>query len=243
MKFAPDIQRNLLHMAIIRRQLEAGGAEIITPEQAELDELLEQQRRLRDATASAAMAVEDMETEILRIQADERKLRRRVADDREALRATTDPEKRRDLEHDEYSAKSRIADLLSELAEAHNEIHALRSNHDNHGARLDELNKKVDLATRARDAAAESRHHLSEENIIEDIARIRAELPAELVEAYDAAYQEYGVGAAFFNGRSCGGCHMVLPANDRTRIRNLPEDELAECPNCATLLVRTSLQN
>ncbi|MDO5684273.1 MAG: hypothetical protein Q4G46_15795, partial [Propionibacteriaceae bacterium] len=126
MKLDPTQQDILLDLATTERSLDVvGDSAFVTPEQKELDRLISEQARMRNAAGSAQMAVDDMEAEILRIQEDERKLRRRERDDKAQLAAETDPERRKDLEHDRYSAKSRIADLMGELTEAHNEIHAL----------------------------------------------------------------------------------------------------------------------
>ena len=108
---------------------------------------------MRSAASSAQMAVDDMELDILRIQEDERKLRRREADNKQQLQSETDPEKRKDLDHDLYAAKSRIADLMSELKECHNEIAALRNNRDVHGARVDDIARQIELAERSAEAA------------------------------------------------------------------------------------------
>ncbi len=198
----------------------------VRPEVKELQKLLDERTRLTEASASAQLAVDDMELEILRIQEDERKLKKRELDDKRQLGAETDPERRKDLEHDRYAAKSRIADLLSELKEAHNEIAALRNNRDVHAARVDDINRKVDAAQRTVDA-------LPEEEVV-DIDALRAKLPDEVLDAYD------DIGAAKFNGRACGGCFIQLPPAERAEVMAEPEDTLPTCPNCGTLLVRVT---
>ncbi|MCZ9308240.1 zinc ribbon domain-containing protein [Corynebacterium uberis] len=231
MKLASNNQHLLLELAATYRE----GADQPTPEQTHLDELRAERSRLATAAASARMAVDDMETEILRIQEDERKLRARQRDDEASLSAETDPSRRRDLEHDRYSARSRIADLMGELMEAHNEIHALRTNAESHGARLDELDRRIAAATRARDAAASAGEATDPDT---RRATLTAALPAAVVEEFEAVREENGVGAALFNGRSCSGCYMILPVADRSRIANAPADELPTCPNCGSYLVR-----
>ena len=135
MKLSAEEQPILLELAKADRV--AAHPDSARPEEQELERLLKERKDLQAASAAAQMAVDDMELEILRIQEDERKLKKREIDDKRQLGAETNPERRKDLEHDRYAAKSRIADLLSELKEAHNEIAALRNNRDNHGARLD----------------------------------------------------------------------------------------------------------
>jgi len=223
MHLSKDLQPVLLQLA----QADAASSQPrVRPEEQELQKLIDERKRLTDASAAAQLAVDDMELEILRIQEDERKLKKRELDDKRQLSAETDPERRKDLEHDRYAAKSRIADLLSELKEAHNEIAALRNNRDVHAARVDEANRKVEAAQRAVDA-------LPEENDV-DVDALRAKLPDDVLGSYDA------IGAAKFNGRACGGCFIQLPPAERAEVLGEPEDELPTCPNCGTLLVRVS---
>ncbi|MGX0630046.1 uncharacterized protein ACUW8P_001153 [Corynebacterium afermentans] len=223
MHLSKDLQPVLLQLA----QADAASSQPrVRPEEQELQKLIDERKRLTDASAAAQLAVDDMELEILRIQEDERKLKKRELDDKRQLSAETDPERRKDLEHDRYAAKSRIADLLSELKEAHNEIAALRNNRDVHAARVDEANRKVEAAQRAVDA-------LPEEDDV-DVDALRAKLPDDVLSAYD------DIGAAKFNGRACGGCFIQLPPAERAEVLGEPEDELPTCPNCGTFLVRVS---
>ena len=195
MHLSQDLQPVLLELALADA---AKGQTRVRPEEQELQKLLDERTRMTEASASAQLAVDDMELEILRIQEDERKLKKRELDDKRQLSAETDPERRKDLEHDRYAAKSRIADLLYELKEAHNEIAALRNNRDIHAARVDELNRKVETAQRTVDA-------LPEEEVVET-DELRSRLPEDVLKAYD------NIGAAKFNGRACGGCFHPTPA-------------------------------
>lgn len=239
MKLSPASQLTLLELANLQRNLHTSSTATELPEQRELDALLTKQVRMHDAAAAAQMAVDDMENEILRIQADEIKLRRRDKDAREQLGAELDPEKRKDLEHDRYSTKSRLADLMAELQEAHNEIHALRNNRDVHGAQVDELAHKVEVATRARDAAAESASHIPDPE--QRVEELRAQLDEQVLVQYDQQREENEVGAALFNGRACGGCFIVLPPADQSLIRMAPVDEVPQCSNCGSYLIRKAV--
>ena len=177
-----------------------------------------------------------MEREILRIQSDEARLRSRIADNKKQLMAATDPSTRKDLNKDLYTTKSRLNDLLSELAEAHNEIHALRNNRDLANQRLAEAEQVFDVAQAAKDAAPATPTAADREH---RMAEIRQSLPADIIAAYDAQRSENSVGVAAFNGRSCGGCFIILPAGDIAAIRTAAADELPQCPDCGSYLVRT----
>lgn len=239
MKLDVSLQPQLLELANLERAADHSGSvePAPTPEQDELDKAQARHSRLQSAAASAQMALDDMEREILRIQADERKLRRRERDDKRQLSAETDPERRRDLEHDRYAAKSRIADLLSELKEAHNEIHALRNNVDVHGAKLDESERKLDAARRAADAAAEAESNKPDPAV--RISELRAALPDDVLAEYETQRTENGVGVAEFKAaKTCGGCFIVLPPADRSAVRNAAANELPQCSDCGSYLVR-----
>ncbi|APT92152.1 Zn-ribbon protein [Corynebacterium phocae] len=235
MKLDVELQQKLLELANIERSL---GVEVSQelPEARELVQLEAQLDRTRKAAGSARMAVDDMELEILRIQSDERKLRARERDDKAQLTAATDPDVRRDLEHDLYAAKSRIADLMSELQEAHNQIHALRNNVESHGAQVSELERKVEAARRELDSAQAA--HEARPDSSQRLAELRAELPAEVLAEYDSVRHENGVGVAQFTNRACGGCYIQLPPASVNHIRTTSETLLPQCPDCGTYLVR-----
>lgn len=237
MKLDPTQQAVLLELANTERSMDVvGDKAFVTREQKEYEDLVREQQRMLNASASAQMAVDDMEAEILRIQEDERKLRRRERDDKAQLAAETDPERRRELEHDRYSAKSRIADLMSELAECHNQVHALRNNRDVHGAKSDEIARRLEVARRAAESANEAAAAIQDPQA--HIEELRAQLPPEVLAAYDAQKNDSDVGAADFNGRTCGGCYIVLSGIDQQRINRAPADELPHCPECGTYLIR-----
>ena len=235
MKLPQDLQNILLELATLERSQAHGGTPTI-PEQEEYEKAQAAHARLVDASGSAQLAVDDMEMEILRIQADERKLRQRERDDKAQLGAATDPETRKDLEHDLYAAKSRIADLMSELQEAHNEIHALRANLDVHGAKVSDSERKLEVLKRAAEAAQEAAANRPDPQV--RIGELREQLPADVLEEYETVREENGVGAAALTGRACGGCFIVLPPAEQNAVRNAAADELPQCSDCGSYLVR-----
>lgn len=241
MKLAKGLQPVLLELANLERSkaygAANGGANTQSPEDLELAKLEANHARLLDAAGSAQMAVDDIENELLRIQADQIKLRRRERDDRAQLTAETDPEKRKDLQHDLSATQLRLSDIVGEIQEAHNEIHALRQNVDVHGARIDESTRRIELARRAAEAARESAANQPDPE--EKIAELRGQLPADVIAEFDRQRIENGVGAApFMQGKTCGGCHIVLPPADRSAILNAAADVVPQCSDCGSYLIR-----
>ncbi|MFH0412921.1 zinc ribbon domain-containing protein [Corynebacterium sp. L4756] len=239
MKLEAEKQQTLLQLSRVLRLNAVGAQAPELEEKVELDKAEAEHKRALDAAAAAQMAVDDVENDILRIQADERKLRKRERDDKAQLSAATDPEQRRELEHDRYAAKSRIADLMSELQEAHNEIHALRNNRDVHGARVDETAKKVETARRAFEAADAAAPVEEERDIDAEISKLRDQLDEATLAEFERQREENGIGAeAFKSGKTCGSCSMVLPPAERAAIMNAPKDEMPQCSDCGSYLIR-----
>lgn len=218
-------QKLLLELANLERGLAVSSKPQEDPHQA----LLQQRSTLLKSSMAAQRALEDIEKDILRIQDDERKLRARERDDVAQLSAETDPERRKDLQHDLYTAKSRIEDLMYELKECHNELAPLRQNVDLHQQKLRDLDSQI------KELEAQGQVSV---NSVTRVAALKAQLPPEVVAEYEGRRQENGIGVAFFNGRSCSGCAIQLTAGDRAEIAATPDEELAECPNCGSKLVR-----
>ena len=239
MKLEPKKQQVLLELSRTMRLNAVGAQAPELAEKADLEKAETEHKRALDAAAAAQMAVDDVENDILRIQSDERKLRKRERVDKAQLSAATDPDVRRELEHDRYAAKSRIADLMSELQEAHNEIHALRNNRDVHGARVDEAARKVETARRAFEAAQEAVPAGPERDIDREIAELRAQLDDDVLAEFERQRMENGVGVEAFKAeKTCGSCSMVLPPAERAAILNAPKNEMPQCSDCGSYLVR-----
>ncbi|MBZ8178458.1 hypothetical protein GSS88_11790 [Corynebacterium sp. 3HC-13] len=95
--------------------------------------------RLERAYRAAEQALHDIEDDIVRIQDEEREYRRQERQLREQLNSPNISDTQRQEARDQrYLLKCRIADLASELQEAHNEVHALRNNRDRAQAALEQ---------------------------------------------------------------------------------------------------------
>jgi uncharacterized protein len=61
----------------------------------------------------------------------------------------------------------------------------------------------------------------------------------DLLAEYDHLRKQLGgVAIARFEGGSCLGCHLRLPAMEVDRIKHLPADELVHCEECGRILAR-----
>lgn len=111
-------------------------------------------------------------------------------------------------------------------------------------ARLDEdRTAAASLATEAErltssitEAEVEIEAAITAEMEVRD--RLFPALPSELAERYELLRSHLGgVGAARLVGERCDGCHLTLPSVEMERIRRLPPEEIATCPQCDRILV------
>ena len=225
MKLASEPHRSLLELATPER---AGDSSVVSEEQQKRDRLTKELADARSVLGTSQVNISDIEVDIRRIEADMSKLRQREKANKAGLGAAVDVEQRRDLQHDLSTTYRRLHDLRGELKECHDELHALRATAERHKARVAELSDALDRITVPTD------------NCAERISELRALFDAATLADYDDQVEVYGVGAAAFNGRTCGGCFIVLPPMSVSQIRNAPADDVPRCPDCGTYLVRTT---
>ncbi|MBV7281732.1 C4-type zinc ribbon domain-containing protein [Corynebacterium sp. TAE3-ERU30] len=235
MRLAAHLQPMLAELA---RRERVGAGPLKKEEQAErevLEALLAQRAEERNARAASQMSTEDQRWAVSRIEADIRKLRRREKANVQALGASTDTATRRDLEHDLRSTRQKLGEQQNLLQEAEQRVAAAEMNTMASGAESDELDRKIEAAERAV-AAAQHATEAAEASNAERITEIRAELPEDALRLLAASASAFG--AAFFNGRTCGGCSIILPVAQASAIMSAPSDSVPTCPECGTYLVR-----
>ena len=91
MKLEAKKQQTLLKLSRVLRLNAVGAQAPELEEKVALDAAQKEHKKALDAAAAAQMAVDDVENDIMRIQSDERKLRKRERDDKAQLSAATDP--------------------------------------------------------------------------------------------------------------------------------------------------------
>ncbi len=201
----------------VEQRLAALGGELADV-QARVDDLAGRQRQLEERIAAAAD-------------------RRHTIEQR--MRSGDVPSARdlQAMDHEVQQLGARQAQFEDEemaLLEEEEPIDAVLSEHQAAAAVLDADRERL----RASIAVAEK-------EIVATIAAeeaLRAEsaagLPGDLAERYEVLRTRLGgVGAARLVGDRCDGCHLTLPSVDVERIRNLPPEVVATCPQCDRILV------
>jgi hypothetical protein len=185
---------------------------------AQVDELSGRQKELEERIAATARRRHDIE-------------QRMVSGDVSASREL------QAMDHEVHQLAERQAELEEE------EI-VLLEEEEPLDAELDRLRSEADgldaEAARLEEAVARAEKEIGVDIGAEEV--LRAEhargLPDDLAERYEFLRSRLGgVGAARLVGDRCGGCHLNLPSVEIERIRRLPADEFATCPQCDRILV------
>lgn len=211
----------------------------VLPERVELGRVLKRQTATAEAIAEVQAQVDDLA------------LRQQELEERIAAAALRRHEIERRMESGDVSASR---DLQAMDHEVH-QLEVRQVTFEEEEIALLEEEEPLDVVLAERQQASEallSEITRLEAAVAEAEVEIRAAvvseealrnelvtgLPDELVQRYEKLRSRMGgVGAARLVGDHCDGCHLVLSSVEVERIRRLPPDELATCPECDRILV------
>ena len=242
MKASPEAQLRLLDLADLDAELgRLDHRRRGLPEHAELTQLEQRDRDLRDELAALQATEGDLKREQSKAEADVEQVRSRITRDRARLDAgqVSSPKelenlqseiesllrRQSDLEDVELEVMERLEGTQSRLAQATDERKTVADDIQTVTARRDEI--LADLAEQSGKAADQR-------------AAVAAQEPADLIDLYEKLRAQHGgVGAAALRRGQCQGCHLSLNTVDLNAIRAAAPDEVLRCEECRRILVRT----
>lgn len=235
-------QWRLLDLQALDRRLDQiAHRKASLPESRRLAELTSALGQLDSDLVRARTALQDVQREIAKAEADVQLVRDRSARDQARLTAGTGSAKDlQALQHEVASLARRQSELEDVELEVMERAEALQGSVDGLVAQRGELTAQVDDAAAARDAAMGA---LDGEGGALSASRedVVAGVGAELVGLYEKIRASSGgTGAAALKQRRCEGCRLELNSVDMSRIRSAPEDEVLRCEECRRILVRTA---
>ncbi|PPF47967.1 MULTISPECIES: zinc ribbon domain-containing protein [unclassified Rathayibacter] len=238
MKASPAHQRELLTLA----SLDTRGAQLrhalaTLPQIARIQAMQARDNETRRSLAERTGRLEDVRTELGRIESDVSVVEKRLIRDRDRLQTasaakdiaaleseiTSLVKRRGDLEDIELTLMERIEGIESEVAAAQ--------------AERDEVVASLGTLAEERDAQAEKLRD-KQEALVRDRADLVTTLPEDLVELYEKQRARYGVGAALLRGKVSEGSGVALTESDLSWIRASAPDEVVLCPDSGCILVR-----
>ncbi len=186
--------------------------------QAQVDDLAGRQRQLEERIAAAAE----------RRHAIEQRMRSGDVPSARDLQA---------MDHEVQQLGARQSQFEEEemaLLEEEEPLDALLAGHQAAAAALDADGERLRAAVAVAEQEIEAT--IAAEEALR--AESAAGLPGDLAARYEVLRSRLGgVGAARLTGDRCDGCHLTLPSVDVERIRHLPPEAIATCPQCDRILV------
>ena len=181
--------------------------------------------------------VEEMERESERIGGDLELVERRIAKDMDRMNQSSNSKDIQGIQH-ELDTLARRKDELET-----SELELLESIDDERSA-LEQLSQRKKVLEAELDEAKSSTRDqvsvvgaqiLELENVI---GRIRASAAADVLAIYDQRATR-GVPIGKLMKSTCGACNMSLTSTAMNELHKVAQDELARCPECTAILVRS----
>ena len=241
-KASPEAQLRLLELADLDAEL--GRLEHrrrSLPEHAELSQLEQRDRELRDEIATLEAREGDLRREQAKADADVEQVRSRVGRDRARLDAgqVNSPRELENLQSEIESLLRRQSDLEDVELDVMERLEAAQARLKEAGAERAAIGTDAAAVVARRDGAlAEIAGQSEAAAARRDV--VVAEEPADLIDLYERLRAQHGgVGAAALRRGQCQGCHLSLNTVDLNAIRAAAADDVLRCEECRRILVRT----
>jgi uncharacterized protein len=232
-------QRSLAEIAEIDAELtRLAHRQSHLSEQQRYEELQREHLAANERLAALRLALEDLDGQVGRFEAEIDAVRQREDRDRALLgTGTTNAKQLSDLQHELETLQRRQDSLEESLLEVMERREELQGDQARDLAAIDALQNDLATAQKARD------------EVVADIVQLRqsreerrAELVGGLDDALMAIYDRQRdnglMGAGLLLGGRCGACRMELDRGEMARISAAAEDDVLRCPECGAILLR-----
>lgn len=199
---------------------------------------------LRDEILSASQEVstqrgktEEIEREIARVATDLELVERRLAKDNELVATSSNAKDIQGIQHEIQTLTNRKDDLETSELE-------LMESLDSESSALEQLREHKRVLEEKLEAArsqTESDSKVLQAEILQlesDAGKLRAASDPEVLAVYDQRATR-GVPVGRLLTSTCGACNMSLTSTAMNELHKIPQDEMARCPECSAILVRS----
>lgn len=208
------------------------------PQQKVYERVQLERNTTNDRLASVRIALEDLDTQVARLEDEIDAVRKREGRDRCLLSSgATDVKQLSDLQHELETLQRRQTSLEDSLLEVMERREELQAQLIAESKLIDTL--QADLASAQNDldtALAEidqARHqHASRRDVL------AASLDPNLWALYERQRALGGSGAGSLQGHRCGACRIEIGRGELAHITAAAEDEVLRCPECGAILLR-----
>lgn len=209
------------------------------PEQQRYVDLEGSQREVADRLAAIAIATEDLDAQIAKLESEVDAVRKREDRDRGLLNsgAVGDPKQLEELQHELGTLERRQASLEDSLLEVMERREQLAADQAGEQSTLEGVQADLAAARQARDAALAEVEQARTETASRREA-MAAAIDGDLLALYERQRAASGIGAGRLLGGRCGACRIELDRGELARISAAAEDEVLRCDECGAILLR-----
>ncbi len=233
-------QRSLLELAEIDAELSRLAHRAThLPEQQSYDQVLADQRAAADRAAVLAIALEDLDAQVAKLESEVDSVRKREDRDRGLLDSgsVTNSKQLEELQHELGTLERRQASLEDTLLEVMERREQLADDHSREQASADTLAQDLAAAGQSRDVALGEVEGVRAERGVRR-TEVVAAIDGDLLDLYERLRKASGIGAGRLLGHRCGACRIELDRGELSRIAAAPDDEVLRCSECRAILLR-----
>lgn len=239
MKADVEQQRSLLELAELDAELHriAHRANHLA-ERADYDRVQAEHTSICDRLAAVGLALEDLDTQIARLESEIEAVRQREDRDRAMLDSgVTNAKQISDLQRELETLQRRQSSLEDSLLETLEQREQLQEKRTAESTVLDALAADLAAAQQALDTALAEIESTRQQRSARR-AELTAALNADLLALYERQRGSGGAGAGRLKGSQCGACRIEIDRGELARISAAAEDDVLRCPECGALLLR-----
>lgn len=181
-------------------------------------------------------ALDQVELDLARAEADLKLVEQRIEKDAAALNATSSSKDAQGIQSELETLKKRkseLEDLELAILERKDEVETIYKTVLTDKQAIDEELAAKESANEAEIMKLRSGLDLSTAQRSQQASRI----DAELIALYEKKSSR-GLAVGRLLGRECGACRMTIGATALAEINAMPRDEIATCPDCQAILIR-----
>jgi predicted nucleic acid-binding Zn-ribbon protein len=232
-------QRSLLELAELdaeRARIEHRAGHLV--ELQRLEEIQAMHREANDRLAALQIALEDLDEQVRKFEAEIDAVRQREDRDRGLLDSgATDAKQLTELQHELETLERRQSSLEDSLLEVMERREELQTEQAAELTKIDELQRDLGEAQQAYDDARSELDQLREQSLSRRDELV-AGLDPDLVALYERQRTGGGAGAGLLQGDRCGACRIEIDRGELARISAAAEDDVLRCPECGAILLR-----
>lgn len=239
MKAAPAQQRLLVDLASVDAELtRIAHRRANPPERQEHAELQVQQRSILDEVGALGIALEDLDAQVAKVDAEVTAVRQREDRDRTLLASGgVNPKELTDIQHELETLERRqssLEDSELELMERREELQAQQVSTQTNADKIAERMADIERIQRALTIDIDA----DENRARQRRDGVSASVDVPLLEIYERQRRSGAPGAGLLQGNKCGACRIELDRGELARISAADADEVLRCSECNAVLVR-----